>query len=98
MEHQEGEANQTSAQAYNSGGQQARSGSCWKNPPIERIVMDKDKLREEINNMALEFVINENAKKRLLKAVDSLKCEHECIVWKRDECETKCPIHSSEKK
>ena len=39
-----------------------------------------DKLREEIENMALEFAINDIAKKRLLKAVDALPSRKEILL------------------
>ena len=37
----------------------------------------KEKLREEINNLALEFVINDEAKNRLIKIVDDLDSQPE---------------------
>ena len=42
-----------------------------------------DKLREEIENMALEFVINDIAKKRLFKIVDAMPSKYQIAreVW-----------------
>ena len=54
----------------------------------------KDKLHLEIDNLALEFIINDVAKKRLHKIVDEI--EDDKCIWKEDSWyeywETTCGI------